>query len=101
MTRKGDEGDCESVQFLSGLALQPSPAARTNSSTAARGAEEMDADGTLTIAYGVNDCEARLGTLPMDKVWAMLRPLEGAELVSGDDDTAERRACWGPLQSQG
>ena len=39
--------------------LQPSPAARTNSSTAARGAEEMDADGTLTIAYGVNDCEAR------------------------------------------
>ena len=30
---------------------------------------------TLMLAYGVNDCEARLGFLPLERVAAALRPL--------------------------
>lgn len=45
---------CESIQFVSGLAL--------------RGRE-------LVLTYGVNDCEARIGRLRLDAVTAMLVPL--------------------------
>jgi hypothetical protein len=58
-----DARDCESVQFVSGLALAPKPA----SSNLTRDA--------LLLSYGVNDCEARLGRIPLDKVWSMLRAL--------------------------
>ena len=48
-----DGADCESVQFVSGLAL-------------ASGGE------ALLLAYGVNDCESKLGVLPLARAWAML-----------------------------
>jgi hypothetical protein len=51
------------------------------------------------MSYGVNDCEARLGALPMRKVWEMLRPLNGVPNL----DPALVRACWPPgpdLQGQ-
>ena len=42
-------------QFVSGLAL---------------------ANGTdVLLSYGVNDCEARLAALPLERVWGLLRPL--------------------------
>ena len=33
------------------------------------------------MLYGVNDCEAKVGSMPLDKVWSMLRPLPGAQDV--------------------
>ena len=73
-----DATDCESVQFVSGM-LAPNAS-------------------TLLMSYGVNDCEARLGALPMSKVWEMLRPVNVPNL-----DPALVRACWPPgpdLQGQ-
>ena len=42
-------------------------------STVIDGVEDM-----LSMAWGVNDCEARLGTIQMSRVWAMLTPIEGS-----------------------
>ena len=53
-----DAADCESVQFVSGLALQP--------------------DGeTLLASYGVNDCEAKVARLGVDATLHMLEALPG------------------------
>ena len=35
----------------------------------------VGASGELVMSYGVNDCEARLATLPLERVWQMLVPL--------------------------
>ena len=51
---KQNPQDCESVQFITGLALRGS---------------------TLLMAYGVNDCEAKIARLPMARVWELLKPL--------------------------
>ena len=57
--------DCESIQFVSGLELvEPGPAGR-------RAADNR----TLLVSYGVNDCEGRLGRLPLQQVLSALRPL--------------------------
>ena len=42
---------------------------------------EAPAGERLLMSYGINDCEAKLAKMPMDKVWAMLRPLKGEEGV--------------------
>ena len=63
-----DENDCERVQFVSGMALVDKKGAP------ARKPSEGDA---LLLAYGVNDCEARVGRIPLGKVWQMLKPLPG------------------------
>ena len=51
-----DSEDCESVQFVSGLVLRD--------------------DSELLLAYGINDCDAKLGQLSLSRVRQMLRPLE-------------------------
>ena len=33
---------------------------------------ESGSEQALLLTYGVNDCEARLGVLPLRRVWAML-----------------------------
>ena len=33
--------------------------------------------GRVVLAYGVNDCEAKLGEISLTRVWQSLRPLEG------------------------
>ena len=63
-----DRGDCESVQFVSGLALA--------------------ADSSLLTAYGINDCEARLGRLSLSRLREMLRPLEGEVRVCSTEVAA-------------
>ena len=50
-----DPNDCESVQFITGLALR--------------------GESTLLIAYGINDCEAKVAELPVKQVLGMLLPL--------------------------
>lgn len=47
--------DCESIQFVSGLALRR--------------------NGNFVLTYGVNDCEARIGELSGARAWEMLRPV--------------------------
>ena len=64
------DGDCEEIQFLSGLALDEG------------GTRESSGDNqttTLLISYGVNDCEARIGRLRLERLWPMMRPLPGEE----------------------
>ena len=46
-----DPHDCESVQFVSGLVVS---------------------GDTLLVAYGVNDCESKIGRLPIARAWEML-----------------------------
>ena len=50
-----DPADCESVQFITGLALR--------------------GESTLLMAYGINDCEAKVAELPVKSVLEMLLPL--------------------------
>lgn len=59
-----DAADCESVQFISGLALEASTDGDANQSS-------------LLLSYGINDCEAKIARLTMAAVWRMLRPLAG------------------------
>jgi len=70
--------DCESVQFIAGLALEASaraalqpgqPEPRRGRSNGSR----------LVLSFGVNDCEAKLGLVPMQRVWKLLQPLPPAE----------------------
>jgi len=56
-----DASDCESVQFVSGLAHYPP-------------GQEAD---QLLLSFGINDCEAKVAHMPLAHVWAMLRPLAG------------------------
>ena len=92
-----DARDCERVQFVSGLAvLSTADELRLNrTSTSAESAmgprgEPPTLDGregaaragtstALLLAYGVNDCEARVGRIALAELWRMLRPLPGAE----------------------
>ena len=67
-----DATDCESVQFISGLALAPAEAVAAHAPNLT--ATET-ASSTLVLAYGINDCEAKLGLLPLERAWRMLRPL--------------------------
>ena len=62
-----DATDCESVQFISGLGMEAARPSATGHGTSSGG----DAD-KLLLTYGVNDCEARLATLPTEVVWSML-----------------------------
>jgi len=62
-----DATDCESVQFISGLALRE--ATRGGSGVGGSNAS------TLLLAYGSNDCEARLGTMLLSQVLEMLQPI--------------------------
>merc|ERR1711933_181937 len=61
---EGEEA-CEAIQFAAGLAL------RSNN-------EVVD-------AYGINDCEADLLTVPLARVLVMLRPVHSTLNVSLDD----------------
>jgi hypothetical protein len=89
-----DPADCESIQFISGLALAPP---RRNQPS---GSAEPEAE-SLVLSYGVNDCEARLGTLQVERVWSMLRPLRprrkrgarDAPHLYGADDSINQPAC--------
>ena len=62
-----DPRDCESIQFISGMAH-----ALHSTSPAEPG---------VVVSYGVNDCEARLGVLPLRRIWEMLRPLQAGGQV--------------------
>jgi hypothetical protein len=63
---------CESVQFVSGLAHLPE-------NVEGRTCE------SLALAYGVNDCEAKIGTVAMSEVWRRLDPLPGSLLACAPD----------------
>ena len=52
--------DCESVQFVSGMAHHP-----------------PGSEHALLLSYGINDCEAKVAKMPMSSVWSMLMPLDG------------------------
>jgi len=54
----GAPTDCESVQFISSI--------------------ELEDPQTLLLAYGVNDCQAKVARLSIERVWRMLRPLAAA-----------------------
>ena len=66
-----DASDCESIQFVSGLAVAPG-------------------GSTLLLSYGVNDCEAKVSKMPLERVWRMLQPLRGlGGVCGGKASTAE------------
>ena len=50
------ESVCESVQFVSGIA-------------------RSDSGRGVLLSYGINDCSAAIGELPLRRVWDMLLPL--------------------------
>ena len=56
--------DCESVQFITGMALNVS-APRPQ----------------LVISYGTSDCESRFVGVRLDRIWEMLRPMPQARSV--------------------
>ena len=70
--------DCESVQFIAGLALQAGAqrALQTGQPELRRGRSN---GSRLVLSLGVNDCEAKLGLVLMQRVWKLLQPLPPAE----------------------
>ena len=96
-----DSSDCERVQFVSGLAhvcrRNASTASADSADSAASAASAASDDcgegstPSLLLAYGVNDCEARTGYLPLERVWRMLRPLPGAADVCVPDGAQRTR----------
>jgi hypothetical protein len=85
--------DCESIQFISGLAIREDA---VNDAAAIGGV-----NSTLLLTYGVNDCEARIGTLALADAWAMLRPVPLSEAEHPSEFANPRRvagrACpWAP-----
>ncbi|KAL1496063.1 hypothetical protein AB1Y20_014691 [Prymnesium parvum] len=69
-----DEGDCESVQFISSITLTDS---RMKADQVVK-PSPASAD-TLLLSYGVNDCEAKVAKMPLEQLWSMLQPVEGFE----------------------
>jgi len=61
-----DAHDCERVQFVSGL----TGVVMTDSN--------RTPNDSLLLAFGVNDCEARVGRIPLAQIWGMLRPIAGS-----------------------
>ena len=83
-----DGNDCESVQFISGLAfgasnLSDAAAGNTGGTGDGPGAGDAgdagdiarDGAGDIVLSFGVNDCESRLGRIGLARVWSMLVPL--------------------------
>ena len=69
-------GDCESIQFVSGISLaQEAPAAAAG----VDGPIRADGSGTLLLSYGVNDCEAKVGRIVLARILDMLEPLSDTE----------------------
>ena len=81
-----DPTDCESVQFVSGISLDPpEPQWRHQRAGGRRGRRQTffgaDADylleaHTLLLSFGINDCESKLARMRMDRVWSLLQPLD-------------------------
>lgn len=74
-----DSADCESIQFISGLNLVSSEPASTESSM-------------LLISYGVNDCEAKVARLPLQRALGMLNALPG--LDAGSSAAIQASKCF-------
>jgi hypothetical protein len=70
-----DAADCESIQFVSSIQTAPGD--------------------TLRVAYGVNDCETKVGVLPLQQVWSSLRP------VPADPECEEREGRDGQCCAPG
>lgn len=95
--------DCERVQFVSGMALVGGDRPSGVAIKGTRSAHDHDRDPpqrsgsggrtneTLLLTYGVNDCEARVGRLPLERVWRMLQPLAPAVGAEGSPDA--RKVC--------
>ena len=97
-----DPRDCESVQFVSGLEL----VAISNLSMGAAGSVGLTRYRPLTsleekgrfrrpsvaqheevellLSYGVNDCEAKVATIPLNHLWEMLEPLASERGICHD-----------------
>ena len=81
-----DGDDCESVQFVAGLAHHP-PGSEERAPLS-RAIDVGDPlftclwpceQETMLLSYGINDCEAKVARMPAARVWEMLRTLEGEE----------------------
>ena len=59
-----DPDDCESVQFITGMALNASAP-----------------DPQLVMSFGTNDCESRFVGVRIDRIWQMLRPMRATGSV--------------------
>ena len=88
LASRQDADDCESIQFVSGLAPHLGAASESAPADGAAAASPPAAGAAgpgayeparVAIAYGINDCEARIGELSLERIWRMLRPLAGSE----------------------
>ena len=70
-----DAQDCESIQFISGMARA---ATVEPNGTAGRRDQGRREASSIMLTFGVNDCEARVGRLRIERVWELLVPLPGA-----------------------
>jgi hypothetical protein len=72
---QGAPGDCEIIQFISGIEhLAGTPQAPAHP-VANLGWQHRQAGEELLLSYGINDCEAKVGKLPVERVLSMLKPV--------------------------
>ncbi len=62
-----DASDCESIQFVSSISWE------------AAGDGPQAGGGAILLAYGVNDCEAKVARLPVERLVDLLLPLGGPD----------------------
>ena len=72
--------DCESVQFVSGLA----PAAPSAAAVALPSAGLAPVE--VILGVGINDCEALLTHVEMQTVWEMLQPMKPGSVLTCEPD---------------
>ena len=79
---------CESIQFVSGLALAHGAPVSEPVKESAAGTNATDTSAyRLLLTYGINDCSAALGWIPLTRVWQMLAPLANRSAPCTDDLT--------------
>ena len=76
-----DQSDCESVQFISGMSLEPAEPQWRQIRHEAGADYQLEAQ-TLLLAFGINDCEAKVARLPLSRVLESVQPLHAGGQVS-------------------
>ncbi|KAL1493496.1 hypothetical protein AB1Y20_017201 [Prymnesium parvum] len=68
-----DPSLCESIQFVSSLTV------------------DSPSSASVLLGYGVNDCEAKVGTIGVHSVWEMLRPIHSQGTAHASASTCKWR----------
>jgi hypothetical protein len=80
---RGATGDCETIQFVSGLEHLAGTSQASAHPAAGLEWQHRLAGQELLLSYGINDCEAKVGKLQVDSVLSMFEPVALSQATAG------------------